>query len=45
MTDHINTVEKEPTDPYSGRSLVPMLIAGLALTLIGMVAAVLLSAA
>ncbi|HZR76372.1 hypothetical protein [Bradyrhizobium sp.] len=30
-------------NPYSGSSLVPMLVAGLALTLVGMIAAVLLS--
>jgi hypothetical protein len=30
-------------NPYDGSSLVPMLVAGLALTLIGMIAAVLLS--
>ena len=30
-------------NPYSGGSLVPMLVAGLALTLVGMIAAVMLS--
>jgi hypothetical protein len=30
-------------DPYSGSSLVPMLVAGLVLTLIGMIVAVLLT--
>lgn len=35
--------EQASADPYSGSSLVPMLIAGLVLTLIGMVAAVLLT--
>jgi hypothetical protein len=30
-------------DPYSGSSLVPMLVAGLLLTFAGMIAAVLLS--
>ncbi len=35
--------EKVSANPYSGSSLVPMLVAGLALTLIGMVAAVLLT--
>ena len=30
-------------NPYSGSSLVPMLVAGLVLTFVGMVAAVLLS--
>ena len=34
---------KNAADPYSGSSLVPMLVAGLALTLVGMVATVLLS--
>lgn len=34
---------KNAADPYSGSSLVPMLVAGLALTLVGMIAAVLLS--
>jgi hypothetical protein len=35
--------DKESTNPLSGSSLVPMLAAGLALTLVGMIAAVLLS--
>jgi hypothetical protein len=36
---------KEPpsADPYAGGSLVPMLVAGIALTLVGMVVAVLLT--
>ncbi|WP_298256873.1 hypothetical protein [Bradyrhizobium sp.] len=34
---------KNAGNPYSGSSLVPMLVAGLALTLVGMVAAVMLS--
>ena len=34
--------DKEAANPYSGISLVPMLVAGLALTLIGMIAAVML---
>jgi hypothetical protein len=34
---------KSAADPYSGSSLVPMLVAGLALTLVGMIAAVMLS--
>jgi hypothetical protein len=34
---------KEQADPYAGSSLVPMLVAGLVLTLVGMIAAVLLS--
>jgi len=39
---HLAT-EHDSADPYSGSSLVPMLVAGLVLTLIGMVAAVLLT--
>jgi len=35
--------EETSADPYSGSSLVPMLIAGLVLTLIGMIAAVCLT--
>jgi hypothetical protein len=35
--------DKEQADPYAGSNLVPMLLAGIALTLIGMIAAVLLS--
>jgi hypothetical protein len=35
--------EKSAADPYSGSSLVPMLVAGLVLTLVGMIAAVMLS--
>jgi hypothetical protein len=35
--------EKSAADPYSGSSLVPMLVAGLVLILVGMIAAVLLS--
>jgi hypothetical protein len=35
--------DKEQADPYAGSSLVPMLLVGLALTLIGMIAAVMLS--
>jgi hypothetical protein len=35
--------DKESANPLSGSSLVPMLAAGLALTLVGMLAAVLLS--
>jgi hypothetical protein len=37
------TTDKEQADPYSASSLVPMLVAGLALTLVGMIAAVMLS--
>ncbi len=44
MTNRAHVVtDKEQADPYAGSSLVPMLVAGLALTLVGMVAAVLLS--
>jgi hypothetical protein len=35
--------DEESADPLSGSSLVPMLAVGLALTLVGMLAAVLLS--
>ena len=34
---------KEQTDPYSGSSLVPMLVIGLVLTFAGMIAALVLS--
>ena len=34
---------QESANPFSGSSLVPMLIGGLVLTLIGMIAAVVLS--
>jgi hypothetical protein len=37
------TTDKGQADPYSGSSLVPMLVAGIALTLVGMIAAVMLS--
>jgi hypothetical protein len=36
-------IEEASTDPRSGSSLVPMLVAGLVLTLIGMIAAILLT--
>jgi hypothetical protein len=39
---HVVT-NKEQADPYSGSSLVPMLLIGLVLTFAGMIAAVLLS--
>jgi hypothetical protein len=39
---HVVT-NKEQADPYSGSSLVPMLVIGLVLTFAGMIAAVLLS--
>ncbi len=35
--------DNEQADPYSGHSLVPMLVAELALTLVGMIAALMLS--
>jgi hypothetical protein len=34
---------QEPANPFSGSSLVPMLIAGLVLCLVGMIAAVMWS--
>jgi hypothetical protein len=42
---HRSAPGNEPAspDPYAGSSLVPMLVAGLALTLVGMVVAVLLT--
>ncbi|SIO42706.1 hypothetical protein SAMN05443247_05219 [Bradyrhizobium erythrophlei] len=44
MIDRAHVVtDKEQTDPYAGSSLVPMLLVGLALTLIGMIAALTLS--
>jgi hypothetical protein len=44
MTRRMQVVkDKEQANPFSGSSLVPMLAAGLALTLVGMVAAVMLS--
>jgi hypothetical protein len=39
---HVVT-NKEQADPYSGSSLVPMLVIGLVLTFAGMVAALVLS--
>ena len=39
---HIVT-NKQSADPYSGSSLVPMLVIGLVLTFAGMIAAVVLS--
>ena len=35
--------EQASAHPYSGSSLVPMLVAGLVLTLVGMIAAILLT--
>jgi hypothetical protein len=44
MTHEVQVMtEKEHAGPYSGSSLVPMLVAGLALTLVGMIAALMLS--
>jgi hypothetical protein len=44
MTNQTHVVTgKEQANPYSGSSLVPMLVAGLVLTLVGMIAAVVLS--
>jgi hypothetical protein len=44
MTNRARVVpNKDQGDPYSGSSLLPMLVVGLALILIGMVAAVMLS--
>lgn len=34
---------QEPANPFSGSSLVPMLIAGIVLVLVGMIAAVMVS--
>jgi hypothetical protein len=39
---HVVT-NKEQTNPYSGSSLVPMLVIGLILTFAGMIAALMLS--
>jgi hypothetical protein len=44
MIDRVHVVTAtEQADPYAGSSLVPMLVAGLVLTLVGMIAAVLLN--
>jgi len=44
MSKRTEIVEGETSaDPYSDRSLVPMLVAGLILTLVGMIAALALS--
>lgn len=44
MNHHSKPVtEKSTANPYSGSSLVPMLVAGLVLTFVGMIAAVMLS--
>ncbi len=38
-----NRLAQEPANPFSGSSLVPMLIVGIVLVLVGMIAAVMLS--
>ena len=44
MTNQIRAIPaKDQADPYSGSSLVPMLVIGLVLTLAGMFAALALS--
>lgn len=44
MSNRTEIVKDEASpDPYSSRSLVPMLVAGLILTLVGMIAALALS--
>jgi hypothetical protein len=44
MTNRTQVIpDKASANPYSGSSLVPMLVAGLALTLIGMIAVLTLS--
>lgn len=44
MNNHSKLVTgKSAANPYSGSSLVPMLVAGLVLTFVGMIAAVILS--
>jgi hypothetical protein len=44
MKHRSHAVTKEASaNPYSGSSLVPMLVAGLVLTLVGMIAAFLLT--
>jgi hypothetical protein len=44
MADRADVVAgKEQADPYSGSSLVPMLVIGLVLTFAGMIAALALS--
>jgi hypothetical protein len=39
----VEVVAHEPANPLAGSSLVPMLVAGLVLSLVGMIAAVLFS--
>jgi hypothetical protein len=44
MTNQIRVIsDKEQANPYSGSSLLPMLVAGVVLTLVGMFAALALS--
>jgi len=44
MADRAHVVtKKQQADPYSGSSLVPMLVIGLLLTFAGMIAALMLS--
>ncbi len=43
MAHRTHVVTKEQANPYSGSSLVPMLVIGLLLTFAGMIAAVMLS--
>ena len=43
MTQPHIVKNKESVDPYSGSSLVPMLVIGLVLTFAGMIAALVLS--
>ena len=44
MNNHSKlATEKSAASPFSGSSLVPMLVAGLLLTFVGMIAAVMLS--
>jgi hypothetical protein len=43
MTDARVVRDKEQANPYSGHSLLPMLVAGVVLTLAGMFAALALS--
>ncbi len=44
MTSQVRVIpNKDQTDPYSGNSLVPMLVIGLLLTFAGMFAALALS--
>jgi hypothetical protein len=43
MTDRVHAAaDKQQVNPFSGSSLVPMLALGIALTLLGMIAAVMI---